>query len=255
MSIWGYDELDQLLKQHPTAKNGFLVDTNILISATYDLDKFHDESIAFIDELTDRKIPLYCNVNIRSEFLEIHRRILFSEAILDFEKECTKNLLPPTLASALTSFRAKYERRLKDKPDDEPLKLSEREIKEFKIEMVKIQGNHKDLWSELCDNRINNKLNETWTATESALGLNFLSLRKEDQELFLNEKPEWTGVMNLISKEGISSSDAMIINMFMSSKFSVIASSDVDVALTIHRLQVDNKHCILPREQKLKISS
>ena len=87
MAIWGYSELDSLLVKNHMAHNGFLVDTNILVSATYDLDKFHDDSADFIEKIINKNIPLYCNVNIRSEFLEIHRRILFSEAILDFERQ------------------------------------------------------------------------------------------------------------------------------------------------------------------------
>lgn len=140
MNIWGYSELDILLETHPGVQNGIIVDTNILVSATYDSDKYYDDSMALIEALIGRKIPLFCNVNIRSEFLEIHRRILFSEAILDFEKECIKTLLPSALAGELTSFRAKYERRLKEKPDDTPLKLSETDIKEFKLKMTKVAG-------------------------------------------------------------------------------------------------------------------
>ena len=41
MAIWGYSELDSLLVKNHMAHNGFLVDTNILVSATYDSDKFH----------------------------------------------------------------------------------------------------------------------------------------------------------------------------------------------------------------------
>lgn len=253
MIIWGYKELDSLLKQVPSVQNGFLIDTNILVSATYDSDKYYDDSSAFIESLVEKEIPLYCNVNIRSEFLEIHRRILFSEAILDFERQCTKSLLPLALANSLTAFRNKYERLLKEKPLETPLKLSESDIKDFKLKMVVVHGIEKDLWSELCGDRIGSKLVDTWTETESALGLNFLSLRKEDQDLHLNYKPEWEGVTELMSKHGLSSSDAMIINMFLSSKFEAIASSDIDIALTMKRLNMNQKVCILPDELKSRV--
>lgn len=87
----GYSELDKLLIQSPNVKNGILIDTNILVSATYELDQCHDSAMNFIDSIIEREIPIYCNVNIRAEFLEIHRRILFSEAILDFEKHVKKH--------------------------------------------------------------------------------------------------------------------------------------------------------------------
>jgi len=250
MSVWGYSEFSTLLKQHPEAKSGFWIDTNILVSATYDSDKYHDDSADFIEQILKEKIPIFCNVNIRAEFLEVHRRILFSEAILDFERQCAKSLLPFALSNALTKFRNKYERRLKEKPSETPLKLSDTEIKEFKLAMIKIIGREKDLWSELCDDRIGSKISDIWQGTESALGLNFLTLRKEDNDRHLVSNPEWEGVTDLISKQGLSSSDAMIVNMFLSSKFTVIASSDSDIGLTISRLNINDKHCILPDEVK-----
>ena len=65
--------------------------------------------------------------------------------------------------------------------------------------MVLIQGVQKDLWSELCEDRIGNKLSEVWEETEEKLGLNFLSLRTDDLERHFHQKPEWGGVMDLIS--------------------------------------------------------
>ena len=251
MSIWGYSELDELLIAHPNAQSGFLIDTNILVSATYELDKFNEFSTDFIDKLVDREIPLFCNVNVRSEFLDIHRRILFSEAILDFEKICQKSSLPTELVTSLNSFRSNYERKLKNKPDDAPLRLSDSQIKEFKSIMFSIKGNNVDnLWSELCDKHIGTKVIELWQETEADFGLNFLSLRKDDQEKYLVKNPDWDDVMRLMSNPGLSSSDAMIVNMFSVSKFEVIASSDMDIAFFIKMNPNLNKQCVVPDELK-----
>lgn len=248
--IWGYSEIKDLLIQHSNVKNGLLVDTNILVAATYELDEFHEAAMDFIDSCTDLQIPLFCNVNIRSEFLEIHRRIIFSEAILDFEKQCKKAFLPNDLVNDLNAFRTRYERRLVSKPNKSPLKLSDSEIKDFKIKMIQVKGLQKDLWTELCEDRIGTKITEIWQRTENSLGLNFLSLRKEDQEKHLHQKPEWSGVTDFMSKYGLSSSDAMILNMFSSSKFEAIASSDVDIALAIKSMNLQTKHALIPDERK-----
>lgn len=248
--IWGYSEIRELLSGYPNTKNGLLVDTNILIAATYELDEFNESAMDFIDICIDLEIPLFCNVNIRSEFLEIHRRIIFSEAILDFEKQCKKALLPHDLVNDLNAFRTRYERRLLSKPNKTPLKLSDSEIKDFKVKMILIKGLQNDLWSELCEHRVGTKISEIWQATEESLGLNFLSLRKEDQEKHLKQKPAWSEVTDLISKYGLSSSDAMILNMFLSSKFEAVASSDIDIALAIKSMSLSKKHAIIPDERK-----
>lgn len=80
--------------------------------------------------------------------LEIHRRIIFSEAILDFEKQCKKVLLPNDLVNDLNAFRTRYERRLASKPNKTPIKLGDSEIKEFKIKIVQVHGLQKDLWTK-----------------------------------------------------------------------------------------------------------
>lgn len=251
MKVWGYSDLGILLRQHPGVKNGIIVDTNILVSATYDLDIFHEQAFDFLDLIIEDEIPMYCNVNVRAEFLEAHRRIIFSEAILDFEEDCDKAATPPDLVSLLTNYKNRALRRKRDRPDGPPIKLSEAEIKEFKIKMIKVQGRKKNLWSELCDEKIRNKLDMVWDKTEKALGLNFLSLRHEDRERYLNEKPEWSDVTRLIGKHGISSSDAMIVNMFFVSKFEAIASSDKDIGFVVKGENRNAKHCLLPDRAKV----
>lgn len=255
MSLWGYSELATLLIQHPNVRLGVIVDTNILISATYELDSFHDDAIQFLEFLIAEKIPLYCNVNIRAEFLEIHRRIVFSEAILDFEHQVNKSHLPSALASLLTTYRNQYERRLRDKPNDPPKRLSEGDLKEFKLEMSQVKSSRSDLWTELCDDRIGGALAKVWEETEIALGLNTLSLREEDQTKHLNKKPTWDDAVILISKYGLASSDAMILNMFLCSKFEGLLSSDQDLAIALKKMGVAGKNCIVPDTVKAKLAN
>lgn len=250
MALWGYSELDELIGAHPNVKKGILIDTNILVAATYDMDKYHEVAKGFIDQLIDKSIPLYCNVNIRAEFLDIHRRIIASEAILGFAKNCKKEELPPDLANDLTNYRRRCDNQEKNKPDDPPVRLSDSEIKNFRMQMIKIKGVGTDLWTELSSDQIVSKIEYVWNKTETELGLNFLSLRKEDQENYLNKKPEWDDVMKLMSNPGLSSYDAMIINMFFASKFEVIASSDSDIAIALQKSGLSEKHAIIPDELK-----
>jgi hypothetical protein len=50
------------------------VDTSILFSATYDLDAFNTESEVAFDLLAKAGCSIFTNVNVRSEFLENHRK-------------------------------------------------------------------------------------------------------------------------------------------------------------------------------------
>ena len=84
MAIWGYSDLDGLIKTHLNIKNGILVDTNILVAATYDMDEYHEVAKSFIDNLIENNIPLYCNVNIRAEFLDIHSFFVLALLLTEF---------------------------------------------------------------------------------------------------------------------------------------------------------------------------
>ncbi len=250
MGVWGYSDLSALVQQDVGIRDGVILDANVLISATYELDRVHEQAVDFVELLIQNQIPMFVNVNARSEFLEIQRRIVFSEAILDLEREVDKKLLPLTLAGKLTNFRTRYERKLKDKPNDPPSRLSEAEIKDFKLEMVQVRSTRSDLWVELCEKRVGNKLSEIWEEAESELGLNTLGLRDEDK-IHLNQAPSW----NDAEKLGLASSDAMILNIFLCSKFVGLVSSDFDLGLAVKVEGLKNKFCLVPDDVKVKVDS
>jgi predicted nucleic acid-binding protein len=232
--VWGYGDFFSLLNKHENMRTGLIIDTNVLIAATYEFDNAHEEAYEFLSLAVEQEIPLHCNVNIRAEFLEIHRRIIFTEALLDFEDEMDKKKLPFELIKKLNSLRSQSEKRKKNtKP---PLRLGEADIKTFKLLMSSVTYGTKDLWSSICQGVIIGKLGAVWSAAESELGLNFLSLRKEDQVRYFYESPEWEQVVQLVEGQGLSSSDAMIVNLFLKSKFEGIITSDLDVALAIDKL-------------------
>ena len=59
------------------------VDTSILFSATYDSDAFSSESELAFDLLAEAGFSIFTNVNVPSEFLENHRRVLIPEILID----------------------------------------------------------------------------------------------------------------------------------------------------------------------------
>ncbi len=242
-SVVGYSKFTKHLDE--ALKNGIIADTNLLIAATYDLDPANSDAIQFLDVLSDNQVPIFCNVNVRSEFLEIHRRIIFTEALLDFELHVDKAQIPIELVRKLNSLRT---RSSKQTTQDRALRLSEAEIKGFKISMSGIHTGSEDLWTIFCEDRVGNKLASVWTEAESELGLNFLSLRKEDQASYFDKSPDWEGVVRLMETQGLSSSDAMIVNLFLCSKLKAIATSDWDVANAVRKAGQQGKTAFCPDE-------
>ena len=243
-SLWGYSDFLSLLSIRPGLKNGLVVDTNILISATYDSDVFFEQTNDLLDLVVENKIPLFCNVNVRSEFLEIQRRITFTEALLSFESATKLATLPVGLAKKLSSIRSNQRKREED--ERRPLRLSENDIKDFKSLMIRENFDARNLWREFCREYVGDQLLSSWNEVVEDLGLNFISLRAEDHDAYLASVPSWESAVELMSSEGLSSSDAMIVNMFQTSKFEAILSSDADVGTAVASLKRPDKICLLP---------
>ena len=241
---FGYSDFLNVLEKTPKVSKGIVVDTNVLISATYDSDKFYDSTTDFMDLVVENNVPLYCNVNVRSEFLEIHRRIIFTEALLDFYQAAGPSKLPAPIAIQLGKWTKSNES--KKSSGKAPLKLSEPDLKEIKFALMEISDGGRDLWTAICEDRIGNKLESVWNMVESEFGLNFLTTREEDSTSLVTQTPSWEDAVKLIEKFGISSSDSMIVNIFSCSSLVALATSDKEVAHTIEKISNGNKFCFVP---------
>jgi predicted nucleic acid-binding protein len=243
-SIWGYRDFLRVLTKQPSIKSGLVLDTNVLISATYDGDTSFDQTVEFFDLIAENSVPVFCNANVRMEFLEIHRRIIFTEALLDFSSVIDKALLPPALVKTLNSWTTQNSTR--KKAGKTPLRLGEADLKSAKFQLSSISDGQRDLWTVLCSDRIGNKLTKLWEKTESELGLNFLSLRKSDQTESEEKPAAWPATIALVEQEGLSSTDAAIISSFLASDFGAFLTSDQEVATTIKKLAGVNRGCFVP---------
>lgn len=242
--LWGYSDFSSLLDSRPSLRSGIVVDTNVLISATYDFDTFFEETIELLDILVENQIPLFCNVNVRVEFLEIQRRIIFTEALLSFENATKRSSLPFELAKKLSSLRSNQSAREKD--GRSPLRLSEADIKNIKNLMIREVSLAGNLWFSFCKDYVNDQLLNIWAEVVEQVGLNFLSIRQEDQDNYITAPTDWDKTIEFMSSEGVSSSDAMILNMYQSSKFEAILSSDADIGISVFRMNRADKFVILP---------
>lgn len=78
------------------------------------------------------------------------------------------------------------------------------------------------------------------------LGVNFFSLRNTDQSDWLEGELKWEDMASILGRFGVGSFDAMIINLFLNSKFSVMITADRNVAYVIDTLKPEQKFVCLP---------
>ena len=88
-------KLDEISKTLSTVKSlglGCIVDTNVVFAATFPQDSHNEWSEKVFQELQALDIPVFTNINIRSEFIDLNRRVLISEGLLEFYNDLRGNL-------------------------------------------------------------------------------------------------------------------------------------------------------------------
>ena len=73
--------LENLVGEKPTLAT--ILDTNILITASYEIRDQYEEVIWLLGLLSRKQVRLFGTVNTRSEFLEFQRRVAITELLLD----------------------------------------------------------------------------------------------------------------------------------------------------------------------------
>jgi hypothetical protein len=202
------------------------VDTSILFSATYDLDAFNTESEVAFDLLAKAGCSIFTNVNVRSEFLENHRRVLIPESLVDLYTKRGPELDPilyEKLKSHRTTFKKKVEDEKNAKMDTSQLKMWRRILCGYSFSGV-------DGWTLFCRDFLTGKLRRVWRDTEKLFALNFISSRIGEESPYLDRIPSWDDAINLMERYGLASFDAMIVNMFLCSKISYLLTADFEMA-------------------------
>jgi hypothetical protein len=238
----GFSELSQYFTAHPDAKRGALVDTTVLFSVGYPLDLFNEEAEAAFSVLIDQQVPIFSNLNVRLEYLELHRRVLIPECLIDFLKD-REDVLDSVVSQRLKSLRTRY-RTAHD--NGSSFKLSDKEIKELRTLLSGYRSGDKDAWELFCRDYLQGKIEVVWGQIVEQLGLNFIGLRTHEESSALVEPFSWSAATRLMGQFGIGSVDAMILELFLSSQFQILLTSDRDMAYCVERLARSERVVFVP---------
>ncbi|OFZ20361.1 MAG: hypothetical protein A2Z20_12635 [Bdellovibrionales bacterium RBG_16_40_8] len=102
------------LKGRPNYFAGAFLDTNILVSMSYEIKKEHDSVFEILDLASEVDIKFFVTVTTKSEFIEFQRRLLMTEGLIDLvdahsEVKITR-AAKAAIDSATGSMRAKVAR-------------------------------------------------------------------------------------------------------------------------------------------------
>lgn len=247
--VWRFSQIEQLVENFPDIKNGLMVDTNVIFAGSYELDHFNSEVSKFIADLNNLNIPLFTNVNVRTEFLDLHRRVLIAECLIDMY-EVAADDLAPSLSHQLKSLRTRYRKAV---DEGRLFKLSDKEIKNFRSLLVQANFGEKDGWDFFCQVYLFDKMTCVWDLAVKEYNLSPLSLREGERSPQIIGDISWYEMVKLVGRYGVGVADAMILNMFLNSSFKVLASADTDAVYCLNKMQESGKLVIVPDSLQLDL--
>jgi predicted nucleic acid-binding protein len=235
-------DLASFLSEAPDRKSGCLIDTNILFAANFSLDHLHEESVEIFKILMKEKVPLFTNVNIRSEFINLARKVVIVHALLDLLHDLGANLLLEVY-NKLRSLKTRSDGK---ESVNSLLKMSDDEIEQLRNLLAKYHPTStQDLWDWFCEDYFKGKIAAEWMWVERDFGIEFLTLRYAEDSAHLENELHWTDAVSIIERTGIGSADAMIVNLLFQSRYHFLVSADSDMAFAMKKLGPANKFVVV----------
>ena len=237
------DKIHAQVSQNANLKKGCIVDTNVLFAANYEMDPFHEWAWELFDAFSKTGITAYTNLNVRSEFIELNRRVHMAYCLVDFYGDWTSSLDFP-FEKKLKSIESSVKEAAREK---RVFKISDRDIKLFKKLMnANAESHGTPNWRTFCINYFAPHIKVVWERTVSELGIHFLGTREIESKEFFDEHPKWEEMLSILGESGIGTFDAMIVNLFLKSKLPMIATADSDVCDAVIERAQPNKIVLAP---------
>ena len=225
--VIAYSEFESYLrgleKLHLT--RGTILDTNILISLTYEVKSDHDEIVAFVDKLIGQDFRLFTTVNTKSEFLDFHRRLIMTEHLIDMVGPDSSWKISKAALAQIQSQLGQLRR--SEKQGGDPV-FSDRQLKKIKSAFSAGAHSGQQGWIKLCEILLKNRLDESEAALTD-FGIGYISQHEPLQEELFSEKIDWPNAKRISEQTCVGLADSMILNAFSCSRFPFLISADFDI--------------------------
>lgn len=215
-------DLDQFLKES-RCQVGCLADTGFLYGLAYDDDRLFPHSNDIHEALADATIPIYSNVISRLELIDLIFRKQVTSGCLQVFNEMKSSIENAEIFNALKFIRDKD---TEAKRKRESYKVDERRLKIVRHNISAVNGING--WRGFCSKYIGTMLENEWSILEQEFGLNFIEILEGQISPLFNSPLLWKDMVGVMSEYGQRGPDAMILNLFLKSKFELLITSDSD---------------------------
>jgi len=105
-------------------------------------------------------------------------------------------------------------------------KIDERRLKTLRQNVAQAYGIAD--WHSFCHEYVGELLENEWAVLEDELRLNFVEILEDGESDLFHSPLRWKDMVALMGAQGLRGPDAMIVNLFAKSKFSVLITIDSD---------------------------
>jgi len=209
---------------------GCIADTSFLIALSDKEHPFFDDAQFLFEKLVEYKVPIFVTVTIRSEFIDFHRRVKVTEALMDMLAPASKWKTSATVRDALRSQRGWLDNQARD---GQLPYLTDQRIKKCKqVFLPKTHSGHIG-WLELCREFLAGQLQHEWDHAQQMLGINYIDASAAESAVLFRKELRWGRMCELSEASALGSSDAMILNLLDCSVLPFIVTADFDLAYGI----------------------
>ena len=171
------------IQDPPGLSQGTILDTNILISLTYEVKVNHEEVFDFFEQCLVSKraegFRFFTTVNTRSEFLDFNRRLIMTENLRDIVSDSSFPLRLSSASKTQIQYQSGQLKRREQQGSD-PV-FNDTQIKSIKsaFSAGKFSGNAG--WLALCDEFLDQQL-DLIEVTLNEFGVEYISQHAPAQE-------------------------------------------------------------------------
>lgn len=242
-SVIRFSEFELYLKdlaRRPDHNAGAFLDTNILVSMSYEIKKDHEPVLEILDIANEAGIRFYATVTTKSEFIEFRRRLLMTEALIDMADPHSKVRLTRAARAAIHSATATMRAAVKRGSD--PV-FSDTQLKSIKRAFS--AGEHSGSWGwlKVCHCILAGKL-EAIESYMLKVGITYLSPHALDDSVFTSV-PEWSQAIKISEATNVSIGDSMILNALGATRCPFIISLDFDMGYAVLGRSIE-KDVVMP---------
>jgi hypothetical protein len=216
------EELSAYLKDKG-CKPGCFADTSFLYGVAYDDDRLFEKANDVHDLLAENSVPIYANVISRMEFVDLIFRKQMTSACISLFSQLQWSASNQTLFNLLKNIR---DQDTAAQGRKESYKINESHLK--KLRKLIIESAASTDWKRFCDKYVGSMLVSEWELVEDELGLNFVEILEGATSEFFDEALLWNDMVQVMGKNGMRGPDAMILNLFLKSKFPLLITGDSD---------------------------